>query len=98
MRTALVTGATSGIGLATTRALAAGGHQTFLCARTAERVTLTIKHLRDEGLDVDGTACDVTSLVDIQACVAAAVARYGEIDVLVNNAGRSGGGVTADIP
>ncbi|MBD0735042.1 3-oxoacyl-ACP reductase FabG [Streptomyces sp. NPDC088197] len=96
-RVALVTGATSGIGLAVTRALAAQGHQVFICARTPESVEVTVKELRDEGLDVDGTACDVKSGDDIKAFVLAAVERYGPVDVLVNNAGRSGGGVTADI-
>jgi ketoreductase len=47
---------------------------------------------------VDGAPCDVRSRDDIRAFVQAAVDRYGPIDVLVNNAGRSGGGVTADIP
>jgi ketoreductase len=94
---ALVTGATSGIGLAITRALADQDNQVFICARTADTVELVVKQLRDEGLDVAGTACDVTSLADIQACVRAATDRFGPIGVLVNNVGRSGGGVTADI-
>jgi len=46
---------------------------------------------------VDGVACDVRSTEDIRAFVAAAVERYGPVDVLVNNAGRSGGGPTADL-
>jgi ketoreductase len=96
-RVALVSGATSGIGLAVARTLAGQGDQVFICARNAETVKLTVKQLRDEGLEVDGTACDVRSTEDIQACVQAAVDRYGPIDILVNNAGRSGGGVTADI-
>jgi ketoreductase len=96
-RVALVTGATSGIGLAVTRTLAAAGHAVFLCARTAESVEMTVKELRAEGLEVDGTACDVRSQPEIRAYVHAAVDRYGPVDVLVNNAGRSGGGVTADI-
>ncbi|HEY5836065.1 3-oxoacyl-ACP reductase [Streptomyces sp.] len=96
-RVALVTGATSGIGLAVTRNLAAQGHQVFICARTAESVDVTVKELRAEGLDIDGSACDVKSPTDIKAFVLAAVERFGPVDVLVNNAGRSGGGVTADI-
>jgi ketoreductase len=96
-RVALVTGATSGIGLAVTRALAATGHRVFICARSAESVDLTVKELREEGLDVGGTACDVRSADDIRAFVQAAVERFAPVDVLVNNAGRSGGGVTADI-
>lgn len=96
-RVALVTGATSGIGLAVARLLAAGGHQVYLGARTAENVTSTVKQLREEGLDVDGTVVDVRSTDSVAAFVASAVDRFGTIDVLVNNAGRSGGGVTADI-
>ncbi|SDZ23476.1 ketoreductase [Amycolatopsis xylanica] len=97
VRTALVTGATSGIGLAVTRLLARDGHRVFLGARTAENVTTTVKQLRDNGLEVDGAPCDVRSGEDVRAFVRAAVDRYGPVDVLVNNAGRSGGGVTADI-
>ncbi|MEU2915697.1 3-oxoacyl-ACP reductase [Streptomyces massasporeus] len=96
-KNALVTGGTSGIGLAVTRLLAQSGHRVFLCARTEDSVTSTVKMLQEEGLDVDGLPCDVRSPHDIDRFVRAAVDRYGSIDVLVNNAGRSGGGVTADI-
>ncbi|AZM55054.1 ketoacyl reductase [Streptomyces sp. WAC 01529] len=96
-RVALVTGATSGIGLAVARDLAAKGLNVFICARDEERVGLTVKELREEGLEVAGTAADVRDPGSVRDLVAAAVAAYGRIDVLVNNAGRSGGGVTADV-
>ncbi|MGW3892679.1 3-oxoacyl-ACP reductase FabG [Micromonospora chokoriensis] len=96
-RVAVVTGATSGIGLAVTRLLAGTGHRVFIGARTAENVTATVKQLQDEGLDVDGSPVDVGSPEQVKAFVQAAVDRFGSVDVLVNNAGRSGGGVTADI-
>lgn len=96
-RTVLVTGATSGIGLAVTRLLATQGNRVFICARNPESVAGTAKELRGEGLDVDGAACDVRSPADIRDFVSAAVEHFGPVDVLVNNAGRSGGGPTAEI-
>jgi ketoreductase len=96
-RVALVTGATSGIGLAITKSLAAQGNKVFICARSADNVALTVKQFREDGLEVLGTACDVRLAADVRAFVTAAVDCYGTVDILVNNAGRSGGGVTADI-
>jgi ketoreductase len=96
-RTALVTGATSGIGLAATRLLAEQGHRVFICARTEDAVRSTVKELQNEGLTVDGVPADVREPAEIADLVRAAVDRFGSIDVLVNNAGRSGGGVTADL-
>jgi ketoreductase len=94
---ALVTGGTSGIGLAVVQRLAARGVRVFLCARSEDAVRTTVKELSEQGLEVDGTTADVRSADSVRALVAAAVERFGPIDVLVNNAGRSGGGVTAKI-
>ncbi|GAA3991755.1 3-oxoacyl-ACP reductase FabG [Streptomyces sp. NBC_01352] len=96
-RTALVTGATSGIGLAVARLLAEQGHRVFIGARTAENVVSTVKELAEQGLDVAGAPVDVRSTASVRAFVEAAVERFGPVDVLVNNAGRAGGGVTADL-
>jgi ketoreductase len=96
-RVALVTGGTSGIGLAIAENLASQNHKVFVCARNGEAVSKTVTEMRDRGLDVAGTAADVRRLEDVRNVVGAAVEQYGQIDVLVNNAGRSGGGVTAEI-
>ena len=96
-RLAVVTGATSGIGLAVARLLGAQGFSVYLCARTAEDVVSTVKQLRAEGIDAGGQACDVRCKDDVEAFIAAAVEAYGPVEVLVNNAGRNGGGVTAEL-
>jgi ketoreductase len=96
-KVAIVTGATSGIGLSVTRLLAGRGCAVYVCSRNADSVAATVKELRNEGLDVAGTRCDVRSADDVRALVAGAVDAFGPVDVLVNNAGRSGGGVTADL-
>nr|AKT74293.1 TxnC2 [Streptomyces bottropensis] len=94
---AIVTGATSGIGLAVTELLARQGMAVFGCARGAENVRTLVKRLRGEGLEVSATVCDVTSAEQVRAAVADAVAAYGPIGVLVNNAGRNGGGEIAHL-
>ena len=85
-RVALVTGATSGIGLAVTRTLARDGFRVFICARDGAGVAATVKALVADGHEVDGTACDVRDGTQIEAFVGAAVQRYGPVGVLVNNA------------
>ncbi|MBG7700320.1 3-oxoacyl-ACP reductase FabG [Streptomyces sp. MC1] len=96
-RVAVITGATSGIGLAVARLLGAQQHRVFIGARSADNVAETVKQLQAEGIEADGTTLDVRSTDSARAFVQAAVDRFGSVDILVNNAGRSGGGVTADL-
>ncbi|SEQ65799.1 ketoreductase [Lentzea xinjiangensis] len=96
-RVALVTGATSGIGLEVARSLGREGHAVFVVARTAENVQTTVKQLREEGHEADGAAADVTSTEDVRAAVQKAVDVFGPVEILVNNAGRGGGGITAEL-
>jgi ketoreductase len=96
-RVALVTGATSGIGLEVARSLGREGHAVFVVARNAENVQTTVKQLKEEGIEADGAASDVTSTEDIRTAVRKAVEVFGPIEILVNNAGRGGGGITAEL-
>jgi 3-hydroxy acid dehydrogenase / malonic semialdehyde reductase len=84
-RTAIVTGASSGIGLVTARALAAEGARVALGARRVERVERSAAEL--PGGDHLAAPLDVTDDASGQAFVARAVERFGRIDILVNNAG-----------
>jgi 3-oxoacyl-[acyl-carrier protein] reductase len=85
--TALVTGATQGIGRATAFALGRAGYRVGVCARTAAKVDALVEELRREGIDAAGHAADVGDPVQAAAAVERIVAGVGEIGVLVNNAG-----------
>lgn len=83
----LLTGASSGIGEATARYLAAEGHRLLIGARRLDRLTALQNELRAQGADVDAMAVDVTRLADVQQMAAFAREKHGHIDVLINNAG-----------
>ena len=86
-RAALVTGASSGIGLAIARMLGEEGHGLTVAARRPDKLSGAAEQLRSEGLDVHEVAADMQSEEDVQRVVAEHRDRYGRLDVLVNNAG-----------
>lgn len=89
-RTALVTGGSSGIGLATVAALLAEGANVATCGRDPERLRTALAPLRAEyGERLRHGAADVTRAEEIGAFVRESAAAFGGLDVLVNNAGRS---------
>ncbi|MGP4019082.1 SDR family oxidoreductase [Saccharopolyspora sp. 5N708] len=83
----LITGASSGIGAATARRLAADGHHVVVGARREDRLAALAAEIRTAGGRVDHRKLDVTDLDSVRGFVAAAHDRHGRIDVLVNNAG-----------
>jgi NAD(P)-dependent dehydrogenase (short-subunit alcohol dehydrogenase family) len=86
-RAAIVTGASSGIGLAIARVLGQEGYGITMAARRAEKLEGAVGALAGEGLDVHGVAADVSDEEEVRKVVAAHRERYGRLDVLVNNAG-----------
>ena len=85
--TALVTGATEGIGRATAFALGRAGYRVGVCARTASKVAALVEELRGAGLEAAGRAADVAEPGDVAAVVEHVTSALGDIGVLVNNAG-----------
>jgi NAD(P)-dependent dehydrogenase (short-subunit alcohol dehydrogenase family) len=96
-RAAIVTGASSGIGLAIARVLGEEGHTVTMAARRAEKLQGAVAQLAAAGLDVHGVAADVSHEAEIQKVVAAHRERCGRLDVLVNNAGIGIGASVGDI-
>jgi len=86
----LVTGASSGIGLATARALAREGAHVVIAARSLDALEAEAERLRRGGDTALAVAMDVTSDASVAAAVEGIVRRFGRIDVVVNNAGNAG--------
>lgn len=91
-KVAVITGGSGGIGRAMAKAfLAEGARAVMLADLNEEAVQQAAKEI-----GCDGMVCNVTSEVDIQALVEAAVSRYGRIDLFCSNAGAGGAGVLTD--
>jgi NAD(P)-dependent dehydrogenase (short-subunit alcohol dehydrogenase family) len=86
-KVAVVTGASSGLGVAFAKALAEAGADVALGARRVEKLADTRKLVEDVGRRAVAVRTDVTQPADCQALVAATMAEFGRVDILVNNAG-----------
>jgi NAD(P)-dependent dehydrogenase (short-subunit alcohol dehydrogenase family) len=86
-RVAVVTGASSGLGVAFARGLAEAGADVVLGARRADRLADTGKLVEAAGRRALAVATDVAEPESCQALVAAAMEEFGRVDILVNNAG-----------
>jgi NAD(P)-dependent dehydrogenase (short-subunit alcohol dehydrogenase family) len=93
----LVTGGTLGLGRALCHRLVAEGAAVAFCGRDETRIEETRTALEAEGGDVVGVPADVTSAEDLARFVDAALGRWGRIDGVVNNAGRSAAKPLSDL-
>ena len=86
-KVALVTGAASGIGLATARAYAAAGASVVLADLNTDAVQAAAAKLAAEGYNVKAVTCNAANLDDVEAMIQQTVATFGRLDIAFNNAG-----------
>jgi NAD(P)-dependent dehydrogenase (short-subunit alcohol dehydrogenase family) len=96
-RAAIVTGASSGIGLAIAKVLGQEGYAMTVAARRPEKLEAAAEGLVAEGFEVQSVAANVSEEDDIKRVVDAHRERFGRLDVLVNNAGVGVGASVGDI-
>jgi NAD(P)-dependent dehydrogenase (short-subunit alcohol dehydrogenase family) len=95
-RAALVTGGSSGIGLAIARVLGQEGYGLTVSARRPDKLEEAVRGLVGEGIDAHAVPANMTSEEDVVALARAHEERFGRLDVLVNNAGVGIGGPIAE--
>ena len=98
MTIALVTGTSSGIGLATSVSLARRGHRVIATMRDLNRATELRKITEAENLPISFEKLDVNSDASVDDLMGRLLGEHGQIDVLVNNAGLGGGGSIEELP
>jgi NAD(P)-dependent dehydrogenase (short-subunit alcohol dehydrogenase family) len=95
-RAAIITGGSSGIGLAIARALGEDGYGLTISARRPEKLEAAAQELHDGGLDVNAVPANMADEDDIKKLVESHRERFGRLDVLINNAGIGIGAAVAD--
>jgi len=86
-KTVLITGASRGIGEATAREFADLGANVMLAARSETDIKAIADDINANGGKAAAFACDVSDLAQVKAMIAACIATFGALDVLINNAG-----------
>lgn len=97
-RVAIVTGGSRGLGEEMAEGLAEAGASLMLCARREEWLTPTIDRFKSQGVRVEGVVADVANPQDVQAVVDKTMQAFGQVDILINNAGITWGANPEDMP
>ncbi|MBI5067264.1 MAG: SDR family oxidoreductase [Deltaproteobacteria bacterium] len=97
-KAALITGGSRGLGLQMAEALGELGARVGITARKQAELDEAVKHLSGKGIEAAAFACDLGKLEGIPALVDRVLARFGTVDVLVNNAGTTWGAPAEDHP
>lgn len=94
-KTAIVTGGSAGIGLATAKALYSEGVNVVIAARNQERLdqaVFDIQSLPVTGTKIIGISADLTKAEDVDKVISTTIAKFGKVDILINNAGSARAG------
>lgn len=86
-KTAIVTGASRGIGAAIARRLCEAGANVVICSRSADAVGEVAKTLENKGHTIHAIAADISQKPDVESLIEETTAQFSQIDILVNNAG-----------
>ena len=86
-KTAIVTGASQGLGKAVALALAANGAKVACVARSVDKLNETVQQIQEAGGEAEAFACDVTDRESVDGLVDQVVEQWEKLDILVNNAG-----------
>ena len=97
-RVAIVTGGSRGLGLEMAEGFAEAGASLMLCARREEWLRPAVEELRGRGFRVEGALCDVSNPEHVQAVVDRTMEAFGQVDILLNNAGVSWGARPEEMP
>jgi NAD(P)-dependent dehydrogenase (short-subunit alcohol dehydrogenase family) len=97
-RVAIVTGGSRGLGLEMAEGFAEAGAALMLCARREEWLTAAVGELRGRGFRVEGMLCDVSNPEQVRAVVEKTLEAFGQVDILLNNAGVSWGARPEEMP
>jgi gluconate 5-dehydrogenase len=97
-KVAVVTGGSRGIGKEMAEGLAEAGAKLMLCARREEWLAETVGEFSARGFEVAGHVADVANPADVAALVEETVAKFGRVDILINNAGISWGAMPEEMP
>ena len=93
----IITGASSGIGLATARLFAQKGAKVALAARSADTLHTIVNELHEQHCEALAVPTDMSKKDEIEAMVDTVFQQYGRIDILINNAGQAARGHVADV-
>ena len=97
-RVAVVTGASSGLGVQFAKVLAEQGADVALLARRVEKLEQVAADIRKKGRKALAVGCDVTKTESVRAARDAVIKEFGKVDILVNNAGGSASGPAEELP